>query len=170
MVAGLLTVELLFGCGSEVPPNENGTPTSDAAPTETSQLAPTETPEAAEPAPLEVDSFSFAELQERWEGGCSVLLKRSAEDENYIYLEAPDLALMKIEGGWVEFAHDQGAGFGNPPVRSLTSTDGRYTLNIETVSGDKLGYEVNEIPQATLEIQLEDALPSVVSAVGEIGC
>ena len=169
LAIALVAAGLLFGCVSE-----GDDPSADVQvetpQAETSMPAPTDSTEApAVPAPLEVNTFSLQELADKGTLGCSVLLKRSEEDDDYVYFEGPELALMKVEQGWVEFLYDDGSRFGDD-VRSLTSQDDSFTATVEITRGDKLGYEVTNIPAATIELQLGDEPPTVISAVGEVGC
>ncbi len=108
------------------------------------------------------------------------MLTESPDDTDYIYHERIQAdgygpALMKIEGGWVNFVPTAPASdaevnrFFEAP-RFFESEDGDFTLIADTPLGERTGYEVSEIPNATLEIQYRDELATTVAAVGESGC
>ena len=163
-----LSLILLTGCGGETVSTSDPAQ-SNSDPAQTSQPAPVNPTEEATPPPLEINTFSSADLEAKGISGCSTLLKRSAEDDDYVLFEGPELALMKIEGSWVEFSYDPGSAFGDD-VRSHTSEDGLFSLRVESPAGERIGYEVSDIPAATIELQLENEAKTVISAVGEIGC
>ncbi len=162
----LIATGFLFGCDNSGNIAADGPSQTES---ETSQPAPVENSEPVQAAPLEINTFSLAELAAKGGSGCSVLLKRSAQEDDYVLFDGPELGLMKVEGSWVEFFRDEGSAFGDETI-SLTSEDGRFALDVDIVRGDRIGSEVTNIPEATIELQLEDEPATVISAVGEVGC
>ncbi len=165
----LISAGLLFGCGDRPDLAVGDTSQPGAEPIETSQPAPTNPGAPVQAAPLEINTFSLEELIEKGGLGCSVLLKRSVQDDDYVLFDGPELALMKVEGSWIEFFHDEGSAFGDEAI-ALTSQNGAFALRVDMVRGDRIGNEVSEISEATIELQLEDEPATVISAVGEVGC
>lgn len=54
-------------------------------------------------------------------------------------------------------------------MRSLTSKDDLYQLMLDTPLREQTSYEATSIPEATIELQLENETMTTLSATGEIG-
>ena len=129
--------------------------------------------ESTVPNDLEIDDFSLSEMSDRVGPGCSIILRRTANDEHFIlhegYLEEGK-ATMKIEGSWVTFLPEHRIVGINQPVRSFISGDNQLQLTLETPAGQKTGQELTNIPEATIEILTDSGHTTMLSAVGEAGC
>lgn len=177
LIATLLAVGLLSSCNQPAPSDLStapDTPTPETSlPSETSSPAPI--PPFSKPAPLEVNSFTLDDVLEQAGSGCSVLLRRSPEDTDYIFHERIQAdgygpALMKIEGDWVTFLPTTPAADTYAQTRTFESENGDFSLTADTALGERTGYEVAEIPNATLEVQYQSEPATTVLAVGESGC
>ncbi len=174
LFTGLFLACLLFSC--------DGNSAQSPAPPPTSPVftpVPTPTQPSTQPSPkttaLEVGDFSTEAALEKIGYGCSLSLKRTKEDANYVFFEGNGKALMSIEGNLVEFPSEFGSADSPTPLRpenprTLVSNDGQYTLTLDVSYGDRIGEEVIDIPAATLEIQTENGSATAISAVGETGC
>ncbi len=123
---------------------------------------------------LEVDDFSSKEMLDQVGPGCSIVLRRTAEAENFIlhenYLEEGN-ASMKVAGNWITFLPESFAvGISQHPTRTFVSEDNQLQLTLNTPAGERQGYELIDIPEATIEISAGDGTTTAISAVGEAGC
>ena len=129
--------------------------------------------ESKVPNSLEIEDFSLSEMSDRVGPGCSIVLRRTANDERFIlhegYLEE-GRATMKIAGSWVTFLPEHGVVGINQPVRSFMSEDNQLQLTLDTPAGKKTGQELTNIPEATIEILTDGGYTATLSAVGEAGC
>jgi hypothetical protein len=184
LFTSLLLACLLVSCGGNTAQGPDS-PTP-ALPTPSSPLpaslpassasTPTQTqPSSPEPAALEVGSFPTEVALEKIGYGCSLALKRTKENADYVFFEGNGKALMSIDGNLVEFPSDFGAADSPRPLdpgnpRRLVSNEGQFTLNIDVSRGDRLDQELTDIPKATLKVASESGSATTASAVGETGC
>jgi len=125
------------------------------------------------PTELEVNDFSLEELLTQVDRGCSIILRHTVADTNFIlhedYLEG-GVVTMKIADEWVTFSPESQVMGISQPIRTFVSEDNQHQLTVNTPGGKRIGYELTEIPNATIKIQQEDEPATILSAVGESGC